>query len=165
MRVITVVALLAAALLPSTAIAKEGLELSTLPDGLMAGQSWDTDIRAFPPRHDLPQTHGIAIQITKQGSGEQRDFPAARQADGSYRVRVVFPSPGTWDYYVVGLGTYHQQNWAPVHIAAAPEESSFPWGWIAGGGALALLALVVARFRPWRSSPSPPSVDPPPFSS
>jgi hypothetical protein len=164
MRVITVVALLAAALVPSTAIAKEGLELSTLPDGLMAGQPWDTDIRAFPPRHDLPATHGIAIQITKHGSGEQRSFAAATNGDGGYRVRVVFPSPGTWDYYVTGLGTYHQQNWAPVEIAApVKKEESFPWPWVAA--AAVVLALVVARFRPWRSSPSAPSVDPPPSSS
>jgi len=163
MRVITVVAVVAAVLVPSTAVAKEGIELSSVPDGLIAGQPWDTDIRALPARHDLPATHGIAIQITKRGSGEQRSFAAARDGSGGYRVRVVFPSPGTWDYRVVGLGTYEQQNWAPADIAAGASEESLPWPWLVGGAAL--LALGVARFRPWRSSPSAPSVDPPPSSS
>jgi hypothetical protein len=163
MRAIAVACFIALALLPSSAFAKEGLELSTVPDGLIAGQPWDTDLRAFPPRHDLPATHGVAIQITKDGSGEQHSFAAVRNGHGGYRVRVVFPSPGTWSYQVIGLGTYHQQNWAPVDIAAGAQEESFPWPWIVGGAVA--LALAMARFRPWRSSPSAPSVDPPPSSS
>jgi hypothetical protein len=172
MKVITVVALIAAFLVPSTAFAKEGLELSSLPDGLTAGQPWDTDIRAFGPHGRLPATHGVGIQITNVQSGKTLEFPAAQNGDGSYRVRVVFPTAGSWDYQVVGIGTYHQQDWAPAEIvapaAAVTEDSSssFPWGWVAGGaGLLALAAVGVARFRPWRSSPSGPSADPPPSSS
>jgi hypothetical protein len=172
MKAIAAVALIAAVLVPSSAFAKEGLELSSLPDGLAAGQPWDTNIRALPPGGSLPATHGVGVQITNVQDGKTLDFPAAPNGDGTYRVRVVFPSAGRWDYQVVGIGTYHQQNWAPAQIvapaAAVTEDSgsSFPWGWVAGGGAgLALIALVVARFRPWRSSPSGPSAAPPPSSS
>ena len=169
MKAIAAVALIAAVLVPSSAFAKEGLELSSTPGGLAAGQPWDVDIRAMPPGHPLPATHGIGIQITKQANGEQRGFPAARSADGSYRVSVVFPSAGRWDYEIVGLGPYHQQNWAPVDIrgsTSSDSSSSFPWGWVAGGAAgLALIALVVARLRPWRSSRSGPSAAPPPSST
>jgi len=163
MRAIATACFIALALVSSSASAKEGIELSTVPNGLLAGQPWDTDIRAFPPRHDLPATHGVAIHIFKRGSEEQRSFAAARDGSGGYRVRVVFPSPGTWSYEVVGLGTYHQQHWAPVAIAAGTHEESFPWPWIVGGAVA--LALAVARFRPWKNSPSAPSVDPPPSSS
>ena len=173
MRTITVVALVTALLVPATAGAKEGIELSSTPGGLTAGAPWDVDIRAIPPNRGLPATHGIGIQITNQAGGEQRSFPAARNGDGSYRVHVVFPSASRWDYEVVGLGPYHQQDWAPVDIAAPPAAAtgnsasgSFPWAWVGGGaGLLAFAAVAVARFRPWRSSPSGPSVDPPPSSS
>jgi hypothetical protein len=168
MKAIAVVALSAAFLVPSTAVAKEGLELSSTPDGLAAGQPWDVDIRPLPPEHPLPATHGIGIQITKAGSGEQKMFPAARNRDGSYRASVVFPRGGVWDYEVVGLGPYHQQDWPPVDIAGSTssDSGSFPWGWLVGGaGAVALIALLVARFRPWRSSASGPSAVPPPSSS
>ena len=168
-----IAALVALALVPAAASAKEGIELSSLPDFLTAGEPWNTEIRALPTDHGLPAAHGIAIQITNQKTGQTLDFPAAWNGDGSYRVRVVFPSAGRWDYEVVGLGPYHQQDWAPVDIAAPPaaatdssDSSSFPWGWVGGGaGLLALAAVAVARYRPWRSSPSSPSADPPPSSS
>jgi hypothetical protein len=165
MKAIAAVALIAAVLVPSIAFAKEGLELSSTPGGLAAGQRWDVNIRPMPPGQPLPATHGIGIQITNEANGEQRSFPAARSADGSYRVSVVFPSAGRWDYEVVGLGPYHQQKWAPVDVAAGPDKGSgsFPWVWLAAGAVV--IALVVARFRPWRSSPSGPSAAPPPSSS
>jgi hypothetical protein len=162
MRLLTA-AVIAVLLVPVSALAKEGIELSSTPDGLIAGQPWDTDISAVPRRRDLPATHGIAIHIFKPGSGEQRTFAAARNGSGGYHARVIFPSPGTWTYEVVGLGRYHQQNWAPVDIGAGTHKASFPWPWMVGGAVA--MALAVARFRPWRNSPSAPSVDPPPSSS
>jgi hypothetical protein len=171
-----VAALITLALVPVAASAKEGIELSSLPDFLTAGEPWNTEIRSLPTDHGLPATHGVAIQITNEKTGQTLDFPAAPNGDGSYRVRVVFPSAGRWDYEVVGLGNYPQQDWAPVDIAApatpAPaadrDSGSFPWGWVGGGGGaltLALAAVFMRRYRPWRSSPSSPSADPPPSSS
>jgi hypothetical protein len=156
-----VAALLALALVPVAASAKEGIELSSLPNFLSAGQPWTTDIRSIPTDPALPAIHGVAIQITNQGSHRQLSFPAARLADGSYRVRVVFPSGGRWDYEVVGLGNYPQQNWAAVDVSPAggntpSSSSSFPWGWVAGGAGAALVALLgVSRYRAGRAGPRP----------
>jgi hypothetical protein len=162
MRTIAVIAFIAVVLLPASANAKEGLGLSSLPNYLSPGQPWDTRIHALPKDRSLPANNGVAIQITNEASGRKLEFPAARNANGSYRVRVVFPSAGRWDYEVVGLGNYPQQNWAPVDVAApgsaaGDSSSSFPWGWVAGGAAgLALVAVVaVSRYRAGRAGPRP----------
>jgi hypothetical protein len=150
-----IVALAVLALIPTAASAKEGIELSSLPDYLSAGEPWVTTISAIPGDPGLPATHGVTIQITNRASGRQLSFPAAPLGDGTYRVRAVFPTAGRWDYHVVGLGNYPQQNWAPVDIASAagdpPSSSSgsFPWAWVAGGAAALLVVgtLGVKRYR------------------
>jgi len=157
----TFAALLAAlslALLPAaTASAKEGIELSTLPDFLTAGQAWDTEIHAlpFPGQPALPAS-GVGIQIRQLGSGRTLRFPGERLPDLGYHVHVVFPSAGRWSYEVTGIGSIPQQNWAPVDIAAAKarSHSSFPYGWIAAG-AVVLGALGLSRYRAGRAGPRP----------
>ncbi|MGZ4200937.1 MAG: hypothetical protein ACXVRH_02635 [Thermoleophilaceae bacterium] len=153
-------ALVALALIPASA--KEGIELSSLPDFLHAGQTWTTEIHAlaFPGQPPLPRS-GVGIEIDSRGKALR--FAGRRLPDGGYRVRVVFPSAGRWSYEVVGLGRVPQQNWAPVDIspaASAPARSGsgFPYGWVAGGAAAIALALVAfgfSRFRAGRAGPRP----------
>lgn len=155
-------AALALALIPASASAKEGIELSTLPDFLSAGQPWNTEVHAlpFPGEPPLP-AEGVGIQIRALRSGRTLRFPGERLPDGGYHVNVVFPSAGRWSYEVVGLGRVPEQNWAPVDIgpvASAPARSGsgFPYGWVAGGAAaivLALLAFGVNRSRAGRAGP------------
>ena len=159
-------ALVALALIPASASAKEGIELSSLPDFLHAGQPWDTEIHAlpFPGQPPLP-AQGVGIEIRDLGSGRALRFPGERLPDLGYHVHVVFPSAGRWSYQVVGLGRVPQQNWAPVDIspaASAParsgSSSGFPYGWVAGGAAaiaLALVAFGVSRSRAGRGGPRP----------
>jgi hypothetical protein len=150
-------ALLALALLPATASAKEGIELSSLPNFLSAGQPWDVDIGTIPGDRALPDRAKVAIEITNQRSGRVLRFDARTLGAGRYHARVVFPTAGRWAYTVSGLGHYPQQNWAPVDVARAdpPAASStgsgsggsFPWGWVAGGAAAAALALGTLGLR------------------
>ena len=144
-------AALALALIPASASAKEGIELSTLPDFLSAGQPWNTEVHAlpFPGEPPLP-AEGVGIQIRDLGSGRTLRFPGERLPDGGYHVNVVFPSAGRWSYEVVGLGRVPEQNWAPVDIgpvASAPARSGsgFPYGWVAGGAAAICCAARVRR--------------------
>jgi hypothetical protein len=153
-------AALALALVPAaSASAKEGIELSTLPDFLSAGQSWDTEIHAlpFPGQPPLPAS-GVGIQIRNLESGRTLRFQGERLPDLGYHVHVVFPTGGRWSYKVVGIGRSPQQNWAPVDVAQPPHDggSSVPWGWIgAGCGALALAAFGFSRYRAGRAGPRP----------
>jgi hypothetical protein len=150
--------LIALALVPAVAYAKEGVELSSLPNFLSAGDSWDVNIHpmSFPGEPDLPKSARPAIQITNEANGQARRFPARPLGDGGYQVHVVFPTAGRWDYKVVGIGHLHQQNWAPVDIspAAAPpatasqtDSESFPWPWIAGAGGALVIALGAVGLR------------------
>ena len=155
-------AVLALALLPAAASAKEGVELSSLPDFLKAGQSWEVDVHMalFPGERPLPPS-GVGIEIAH--AGRTIRYPGSRLPDLGYHVHVVFPSAGRWSYKVVGPTPIHQQNWAPVDIAAAPAAphssgSSFPYGWVIGGGGALVLALCgvgISRFRAGRAAPRP----------
>jgi hypothetical protein len=137
-------ALVGLALLPATASAKEGIELSSLPDFLSAGQPWVVDIHSppFPGTPALPRNAPVGVRISS--GGRTLRFPATALADGGYRVRVVFPSAGRWTYEVVGIGGIRQQNWAPVDIDPAPrqmattESNGFPAGWVGAGAGIAI---------------------------
>ena len=154
-----IAALVALALVPAAASAKEGIELSSLPNFLSAGEPWDVTISAlpFPDERALPKS-GVAVQITNEASGRTLRFAAPLLHDGGYHARVVFPSTGRWSYMVVGIGRMRQQEWAPVDIAPprkpavraeTKESSAFPFGWVGGGAALLVVigALALRRHR------------------
>jgi hypothetical protein len=145
-------ALVALAVLPTTASAKEGIELSSLPNFLSAGQPWVVEVHSlpFPGTPALPSNAPVGVQISS--GGRTLRFPATALAGGGYRARVVFPSAGRWSYKVVGIGRIRQQNWAPVDIGPAPrrtattESSGFPAGWVGAGAAIAVaLGLLFVR--------------------
>jgi hypothetical protein len=159
--VVTALALLA--LLPAAAAAKTGLALTPPPDGVAAGEPWDVQfvyMRADAPV-DPPRGHHASVRIVSEDSGRTLTFAAHLAHNGMWQARVVFPTPGRWDYSVQGFGREaSRQSWDPAVIASRPKEpvvaaagggdgSSFPYGWTAGGAALALLTLglVVIRLR------------------
>jgi hypothetical protein len=105
---------------------------STPPRGLSAGEPWVVDITVL--QHGRTPLDGLKPTLTIRKSSSRvtsdvakrrlttRTF-AARPAGspGVYRVRVVFPSAGTWRYEVYdgfvqyrGARTHH---YAPVKIA------------------------------------------------
>jgi hypothetical protein len=130
-------------LVPALAAAKSGVELSTAPDGLRAGQPWVVDLTAIGPHGParIPRTVNLAIEIEKLSTGETHRFRALPLRSGAYRVRVVFPSRGTWSYGVTGLSRRGEQEWDRVVImpatAGGPAPSGdraggFPWAWVVG---------------------------------
>jgi hypothetical protein len=150
-------------LLPAVAAAKTGLVLDPFPYGLQAGDPWDVQIRYIRSDvpADAPNGRDPSIRITRRDSGTTVTFPMRREARGSWRARVVYPSPGVWLISVRGFGaSVGQQSWDPVTITArrqtpaAPRHtraSSVPFGLLGAGSAAALLAACVLGGRMRRS--------------
>jgi hypothetical protein len=151
--------LLMLALLPATAAAKTGLMLSPLPYGVAAGEPWEVNIQyiradtvARPPTSDHP-----FIRVVSLDAKTTLDFPVHVTRTGKMRARVVFPRAGWWRYTVHGFGSpVNRQAWDPVliatkrkaaHTATTNDPSSFPYGWVIAGGALALGAILTIRLR------------------
>jgi hypothetical protein len=153
------------ALMPAAAGAKTGISLNPPPDGLAVGEPWDVsfqyirnDVQVDPAGPVKP-----SVSITSEDSGRTQSFAAQRTHKGLWTARVVFPRPGVWDYSIQGLGKVASaQSWNPVTIKAARGKlapvaassgggggGSFPYGWVGGGAAVALLAggLLVMRLR------------------
>jgi hypothetical protein len=106
------------------------VQLSSLPQGLSAGEPWVVDITVL--QHGRTPLTGVKPTLTIRkvsarvtsgvAKGPTRTF-AARPTDrpGVYRARVVFPSAGTWRYEVydgfVKYGGAQTHRFAPVTIA------------------------------------------------
>jgi hypothetical protein len=104
------------------------VQLSSTPRGLSAGEPWVVDITVLQhgrtPLNGLKPTLTIRKAAARLSSGvakgrlTTRTF-AARPAGkpGVYRVRVVFPSAGTWRYEV--YDGFEQYGGARTHRYAA----------------------------------------------
>jgi hypothetical protein len=110
------------------------VKLSSLPNGLSAGEPWVVNITVL--QHGRTPVDGLkpTVTIRKLASArattanaavagsESRTF-AARPTDGTgvYRARVVFPSAGTWRFEVFDgftqYGGARTHRFAPVKIA------------------------------------------------
>jgi hypothetical protein len=111
------------------------VQLSSTPRGLSAGEPWVVDITVLQhgrtPLDGLKPTLTIRKVAPRITSGVAKGRPtrtfAARPAGrpGVYRVRVVFPSAGTWRYEVydgfVRYGGAQTHRYAPVRIARIAE--------------------------------------------
>jgi hypothetical protein len=155
-------AILLLALIPAAAMAKTGLVIDSTPDGLPAGYQWVPEIqyiRADAPAD--PRAAHVAVRITSADNGRSLTFPANRIGVGVWQARVIFPSPGRWEYAVEGFGgRVAPQFWDPVTIApkmrtATPvvRRDAFPLGWVIGGALLASLVGVLLLIRARRSRP------------
>jgi hypothetical protein len=156
---------LAVALLLLTApaaAAKSGVELSTPPDGLHAGQPWVVDLTPIRADRRAPRPGNIpvTVAIEKVGTGERHVVRARPLRNSAFRARVVFSTGGRWVYRVTGFGS-DGQEWPPAtilpaeragasHSAAQESAGGFPVVWIVAGLALVVIgtaALVMRRRR------------------
>jgi hypothetical protein len=144
------------------AAAKSGVELSTPPDGLRAGQPWIVDLTPIRGDRPAPMPHNVpvTVEIEKVGTGERHVVRARPLRNGAFRARVVFSSGGRWVYRVTGFGS-DGQEWPPATIlpadrAGAPDSAAqesaggFPFGWVVAGLALVAIgsaALLMRRRR------------------
>ena len=143
----------------TAAAAKSGVELSTPPDGLHAGQPWVIDLT--PIRGDrpgpIPGNVPVTVEIEKVGTGERHVARARPLRGGAFRARVVFPSGGRWIYRVTGFGS-DGQGWPPATIlsaqragtrddAAQESAGGFPFGWAVAGLALVVVGSVALFVR------------------
>ena len=148
--------LCAAAVLASTALAKEGgVELSSTPFGTPPGGTWSTGLTLIDLNGRLPADAKPTLELTNLDSGERRVFAAKSTGEiGQYALDVVFPTPGRYAYTVTDGFTDREYTYPPVRIVgsqpvvAVPSsggEGSFPiWAPVAGGIALLLLAAGAA---------------------
>jgi hypothetical protein len=173
----TVLTLLAAAALATGAAAKEmSVSLGSGPpaDPPGPGGSWSADLLVHGEPDILAEaTPGIWIRNTD--SGETQSFPAKatgkRAADGQllYRVNVVFPSEGLWEYTLIDGVTDRAYEGGTIQIgdpapatpsqpeapAPAGQGSSVPVWPFALGGSLLLLAAAGAAFAIRHRRPHP----------
>ena len=152
-------ALLAAAALSAGAFAKEGgVELSSTPTGLGPGDPWTPTLTLIDVDGQLPANAAPGIRITNLETGKTIDYAAvpSKGKTGIYTVRVVFPTPGQWDYaaydgvtgrlYEYPATTILAPKVAPPVVPASgatqADEGSFPlWPLLGGLGGAALLGL------------------------
>jgi hypothetical protein len=159
-------ALVSAATLSAVAFAKEGgVELSSTPGAIGPGDPWTPTMTLIDDGGQLPANPEPGIRITNLDTGETIDFAATPTDNPAvFNVRVVFPTPGQWDYAAYDGVTDRLYEYpaatilapketlpATPDLASSSEEGSFPlWPLLAGLGGAALLsvaAFVVIRNR------------------
>jgi hypothetical protein len=159
-------ALLAAAALSAGAFAKEGgVELSSTPGALGPGDPWTPTLTLIDNAGELPANAKPGITITNLKTGRTINYTATPTDNPAvYTVRVVFPTPGQWDYAAYDGVTDRLYEYPATTIlapegtvpatpkaAAAAQEGSFPlWpllGGLGGAGLLALGAVAAIRSR------------------
>jgi hypothetical protein len=158
-------ALVSAAALSAGAFAKEGgVELSSTPAGIGPGDPWTPTLTLIDVDGRLPANAkpGITVRNIETGRTIRYQAIPTDQA-GVYTVRVVFPTPGQWDYsaydgvtdraYEFPAATILPSKPAPTPVprGRASDEGSFPvWplvGGLGGAGVLALAAVLAIRSR------------------
>src|SRR5918999_1300809 len=112
-------ALLAAAMLSTAALAKEGgVELSSVPTGINPGDPWTTDLVLVDGSLEMLAQAKPGIQITNLDTGQRIDYPAAPgKGKGVYVVEVIFPEAGTWGYSAYDGVTGMLYEFPPVEIS------------------------------------------------
>jgi hypothetical protein len=159
--------LIAAASVTAVAFAKEGgVELSsTPPGGIGPGDPWTPSMTLIDNQGQLPANPAPGIRITNLDTGRTIDYAATPTDDPAvWNVRVVFPTPGQWDYAAYDGVTDRLYEY-PATTVLAPKatltetprapatanEGSFPvWPLLGGIGGAVLLgsaAVLVIRNR------------------
>ena len=139
--------------------------LAPPPNGLAAGKTWTAELKVLQHgQNPLPDAADAkpTVTIINRASEDRKTF-AAKATDpaaGLYEARVVFPSPGVWEYEVFdGFTSYNGED-APcarthaigdVRIGGSAPPSSagaFPVAPLGGGlGALLLVGIGVLYVR------------------
>jgi hypothetical protein len=123
--------MVAAALFLAPAAAQAGgwatVGLSSLPDGMDAGEPWVVDLQVL--QHGKTPMNDVQPRVLLAGPDGARRVVAARPtgAPGTDQARVVFPTAGRWRFSVDD-GFTQTHTYAPVHIGGEPAAGQ------AGGG-------------------------------
>ncbi len=150
-------ALLSAAALSATALAKEGgVELGSTPAGIGPGDSWTPSLTLIDNAGEIPANAEPGIRITNLETGQTIDYRATPTDNpAAFTVRVVFPTAGQWDYTAYD-GVTDRLYEFPAATILPPKDSlpatppppstsgegSFPlWPLLGGLGGAALLSL------------------------
>jgi hypothetical protein len=139
--------------------------LAPPPKGLTAGKTWTAEIKVLQHgRNPLPDAADAkpTVTISNHATEDSKTFTAKATdpAAGLYEAKVVFPSPGVWDYEVFDGFTSEQgeevpcartHTFAEVRIGGSAPPSSagaFPVAPLGGGlGALLLIGVGVLYVR------------------
>jgi hypothetical protein len=138
--------------------------LAPPPKGLAAGETWTAEIKVLQHgRNPLPDAADAkpTVTISNRATDDRKTFDAkpTDPAAGLYEAKVVFPSPGLWDYEVFDGFTSMDGEEAPcaqthtfatVRIggSAPSTASAFPLAPLGGGlGALLLIGIGVLYVR------------------
>lgn len=151
-------ALLAAAALSASALAKEGgVELSSTPFGIDPGEPWSGTLTVYSV--DAPvRTAQPSITIRNLGTGETQTFPTkpakvpTTTHESSFVFQVVFPTAGRYSYtardgvsdreYNFPIVRIVEPTTAPIAAPRAGIKDGFPlWPLLGGLGGAGLLAL------------------------
>jgi hypothetical protein len=136
--------MVAAALFLVPAAAQAGgwatVGLSSLPDGMDAGEPWVVDLQVL--QHGRTPMNDVQPRVLLTGPGGARQaFPAHPTGEpGMYRARVVFPTAGRWRF-AIDDGFTQTHTYAPVRIGGEPAAARA--GGDSGSGANWLPALAV----------------------
>jgi hypothetical protein len=124
--------------------------VSSVPDGTRPGDAWLAELTIL--QHGRTPLEGVnpTLTIAKAGAKTTRTFRArATSKPGVYRVRVVFPSAGTWSY-VVYDDFSAEHRFPPVRIGGRSGPVAVSAGVVRtpsstdGGGGFSWLALGAA---------------------
>ena len=139
--------------------------LAPPPKGLAAGETWAAEIKVLQHgRNPLPDAGDAkpTVTISNRATDDRETFTAKSVDPGAglYEAKVVFPSPGVWDYEVYdGFTSYNGEEapcaqthtFAEVRIGGSAPPSSasaFPFATLGGGlGALLLIGIGVLYVR------------------
>jgi len=116
--------------------------LSSTPDGLGPGQTWNVELEIL--QHGRTPLDGIRPTVTITAGDTTRTFqtrPAGRP--GTYRAVVTFPGAGTWRY-VVDDGFSARHSYPAVRIGSGAADATADPGLAAGRVLLAGLAGLAA---------------------
>ena len=116
--------------------------LSSTPAGTEPGKPWDVNLTIL--QHGRTPLDDLSPTITIRNGDATKTFNATPAgAPGEYRVSVVFPSAGKWNYEVNdGFITGQPHTYPPVQIGApASAPASAPTTADDGGPAVGWLAI------------------------
>jgi hypothetical protein len=123
------------------------VQLDSTPDGARAGTPWNVELTVL--QHGRTPLEGISPIIHVQGPSGGTSFVAtATDRPGVYAARVVFPSAGTWSWWIWD-GFSQTHTYYPVEIAPADGVGGGGFSWwapAAGVGVVALAGLGALAF-------------------
>jgi hypothetical protein len=132
------------------------VQLSSLPTGTKAGDTWKAELLVL--QHGRTPLENLAPVIRIRNGGEIEEFTATATGEpGRYVADVTFPSAGTWRWEIWD-GFSQTHTYAPVSVApgAGIGDGSFPalpLGIVVVALAGAVGLVLVTRRR--RSAPRP----------